>query len=114
MDCGKGINFLLTNGGRMQDYWGMNKASQPLLPFVAVPTTAGTGSDAQSFALITDPDTHQKMACGDPKALPRVAILDPELTATALPRWPLPRESTRSFMRWKRPGQTIALTFRAG
>ena len=65
MDCGKGINFLLTNGGRMQDYWGTDKATKPLLPFIAVPTTAGTGSDAQSFALITDPETHQKMACGD-------------------------------------------------
>lgn len=82
MDCGKGINFLLTNGGSMQDYWGVNKATKPLLPFIAIPTTAGTGSDAQSFALITDPETHQKMACGDSKALPRVAILDPQLTAT--------------------------------
>jgi alcohol dehydrogenase len=82
MDCGKGINFLLTNGGQMQDYWGVNKAHTPLLPFIAIPTTAGTGSDAQSFALITDPQTHQKMACGDGKALPRVAILDPDLTAT--------------------------------
>jgi alcohol dehydrogenase len=82
MDCGKGINFLLTNGGRIADYWGVNKATKPMLPFIAIPTTAGTGSDAQSFALITDPDTHQKMACGDTKALPRIAILDPELTAT--------------------------------
>ena len=82
MDCGKGINFILTNGGRMHDYWGVNKAAKPLLPFVAVPTTAGTGSDAQSAALITDPDTHAKMACWDRKALPRLAILDPELTAT--------------------------------
>jgi alcohol dehydrogenase len=82
MDCAKGINFILTNGGRMQDYWGTDKAAKPLLPFIAVPTTAGTGSDAQSYALITDPDTHQKMACGDAKALPRVALLDPELTAT--------------------------------
>ena len=86
MDCGKGINFLLTNGGRMADYWGVNKATQPMLPFVAIPTTAGTGSDAQSFALITDPESHQKMACGDSKALPRVAILDSELTATAPPK----------------------------
>ena len=85
MDCAKGINFLLTNGGRMQDYWGVNKATKPMLPFIAVPTTAGTGSDAQSFALITDPETHQKMACGDEKALPRLAILDPELTATTPP-----------------------------
>jgi alcohol dehydrogenase len=82
MDCGKGINFLLTNGGKMQDYWGTGKATKPLLPFIAAPTTAGTGSDAQSYALITDPETHQKMACGDKKALPRVAVLDPDLTAT--------------------------------
>ncbi len=86
MDCAKGINFMFTNGGRMQDYWGTGKATQPMLPLVAVPTTAGTGSDAQSYALITDPDTHQKMACGDPKALPRVALLDPELTATLPPK----------------------------
>lgn len=82
MDCAKGINFLLTNGGEMMDYWGVNKATRPMLPLICVPTTAGTGSEAQSFALITDPDTHQKMACGDEKALPRVAILDPELIAT--------------------------------
>jgi alcohol dehydrogenase len=86
MDCGKGINFLLTNGGRMQDYWGVNKATQPLLPFIAIPTTAGTGSDAQSAALITDPETHEKMACWDRKALPRLAILDPELTLTQPPK----------------------------
>lgn len=86
MDCAKGINFLVTNGGRMQDYWGTGKASKLLLPLVAIPTTAGTGSDAQSYALITDPDTHQKMACGDAKALPRIALLDPELTATQPPK----------------------------
>jgi alcohol dehydrogenase len=53
---------------------------------IAIPTTAGTGSDAQSFALITDPATHQKMACGDKSCLPRVSILDPELTATQPPK----------------------------
>jgi alcohol dehydrogenase len=86
MDTAKGINFLLTNGGRMQDYWGTNKANKPMLPMVAIPTTTGTGSEAQSYALITDPETHQKMACGDEKALPRVAILDPDLTATQPPK----------------------------
>lgn len=85
MDCAKGINFLLSNGGRMEDYWGVNKATKPMLPLIAIPTTAGTGSDAQSFALITDPETHQKMACGDTKALPRLAILDPDLTSTTPP-----------------------------
>src|SRR6185437_10986900 len=86
MDCAKGINFIYSNGGRMQDYWGVDKATKPMLPMIAIPTTAGTGSDAQSFALITDPDTHQKMACGDKKALPKVALLDPDLTATQPPK----------------------------
>ena len=54
MDCAKGANFLLTNGGRMQDYWGIGKATQPMLPMIAVPTTSGTGSEAQSFALIAN------------------------------------------------------------
>lgn len=80
MDCAKGINFLLTNGGRMQDYWGGGKAAKAMLPLIAIPTTAGTGSEAQSFALISDPETHQKMACGDPKAAAAVAILDPAIT----------------------------------
>lgn len=82
MDCAKGINFLLTNGGVMSDYKGVGKATKPMLPLVAVPTTAGTGSEAQSFAVIADPETHMKMACGDKKAAARVAILDPDLTIT--------------------------------
>ena len=82
MDTAKGCNFLLTNGGNMIDYWGIGKAHQPMLPIIAVPTTAGTGSEMQSFALIADEDNHQKMACGDPKAAPKVAILDPTLTLT--------------------------------
>src|SRR5205085_5911649 len=68
------------NGGRMQDYWGLGKAKSPMLPLIAIPTTGGTGSECQSFALITDEETHQKMACGDPKAAARIAILDPALT----------------------------------
>ncbi len=85
MDCAKGANFLLTNGGRMHDYRGFGKATLPMLPMIAVPTTSGTGSEAQSFAVIADADTHMKMACGDAKAACRVAILDPELTIT-MPR----------------------------
>jgi alcohol dehydrogenase len=82
MDCAKGINFLYTNGGRMQDYWGEGKALKEMLPMIAVPTTAGTGSESQSFALISDAATHVKMACGDKKASFRTAILDPQLTVT--------------------------------
>jgi alcohol dehydrogenase len=80
MDCAKGINFLLTNGGRMADYRGYGKATKPMLPMIAIPTTAGTGSEAQTYALISDAETHVKMACGDVKAAFRVALLDPALT----------------------------------
>jgi len=80
LDCAKGINFVLTGGGTMSDYRGYGKASRPMLPMVGVPTTAGTGSDAQSYALISDGVTHVKMACGDSKASFRTVILDPELT----------------------------------
>ena len=86
MDTAKGCNFILTNGGAMKDYWGIGKASQPMLPSIMIPTTAGTGSECQSFALIADNATHQKMACGDPKAMAKVAILDPELTLSQPPR----------------------------
>ncbi len=82
MDCAKGINFLYCCGGRMQDYWGVGKATADMLPMLAVPTTAGTGSESQSFALISDAETHLKMACGDRRAAFLVAILDPELTVT--------------------------------
>ena len=85
MDCAKGINFLLTNDGEMKDYLGYGKVRQPLLPMIGIPTTAGTGSEAQSYALISDAQTHNKMACGDPTASFRVALLDPALT-TSQPR----------------------------
>ena len=80
LDCAKGINFLLTNGGRMEDYRGYGKAARPLLPMIGIPTTAGTGSEAQSYAVVADAATRVKMACGDPTAAFRVALLDPELT----------------------------------
>jgi alcohol dehydrogenase len=86
MDCAKGINFLVTNGGSIRDYWGVGKATKPMLPMIAVPTTAGTGSETQSFALISDAKSHVKMACGDKKASFRVALLDPNLTVTQPPR----------------------------
>jgi alcohol dehydrogenase len=82
LDCAKAINFVLSNGGVIEDYWGWAKAARPMLPMIGIPTTAGTGSEAQSYALISDATTHAKMACGDPKAAFRAAILDPALIAT--------------------------------
>lgn len=80
LDCAKGVNFVLTNGGMMRDYRGYGKAIRPMLPMIGIPTTAGTGSEAQSYALISHAETHVKMACGAPQAAFRVALLDPELT----------------------------------
>jgi len=82
LDCAKGINFVLTNGGSMREYRGYGKAVKPMLPMIGIPTTAGTGSDAQSYAIISDPATHEKMACGDPGAAFRIALLDPSVTIT--------------------------------
>jgi alcohol dehydrogenase len=83
LDCAKGINFVLRNGGSIAEYRGYGKAATPLLPMIGIPTTAGTGSEAQSYAVIADAATHMKMACGDPSAAVRIAILDPDLTITA-------------------------------
>lgn len=88
LDCAKGVNFLVTNGGSMRDYQGYGKTTRPLLPMIGVPTTAGTGSEAQSYALITDSETRVKMACGATDAAFRVAVLDPLLTVSQ------PREVT--------------------
>ncbi len=82
MDTAKGTNFILTNGGQIKDYWGVGKATKAMLPLIAIPTTAGTGSECQSAALIADEETHNKMACLDPKAAAKVAILDPALTVS--------------------------------
>lgn len=85
MDCAKGINFIYTNGGRMEDYWGDAKASQPMLPSIGIPTTTGTGSEGQRFALISQAESHVKMACGDRKARFSTVILDPGLVSS-MPR----------------------------
>jgi alcohol dehydrogenase len=80
LDTAKAINFVLTGGGRIEDYQGYGKATGPMLPMIGIPTTAGTGSEAQSYALISNAQTHTKMACGAAGAAFRAAILDPRLT----------------------------------
>src|SRR5207245_8663511 len=68
LDCAKGINFVLSNGGRMADYKGFGKATRPMLASVGGPTTAGTGSEAPCCALITDAQPQLKIACGHKEA----------------------------------------------
>ena len=80
MDCAKGNQLRADEWRPHARLLGLWQGDPPLLPMIGVPTTAGTGSEAQSYALISDVETHVKMACGDPKAAFRVAILDPELT----------------------------------
>ena len=82
IDVAKGCAFILAGGGTMEEYRGHGQARGTLKPVVAVPTTAGTGTEMQSFALIGEERTHAKMACGDSQAMPRIALLDPELTVT--------------------------------
>jgi alcohol dehydrogenase len=87
LDTCRGINFLFSGGGRMEDYWGPDEparlAGKTMLPMIGIPTTAGTGSEAQRFALISQAETHLKMACGDRRARFCRVILDPSLLASA-------------------------------
>ncbi|MDR7418489.1 MAG: iron-containing alcohol dehydrogenase [Armatimonadota bacterium] len=85
IDGAKGIALLSANGGRAADYRGTNKVPRATVPVLAVPTTAGTGSEVQSAALISDAATHEKMVIWDRKLAPCAAVLDPELTVS-LPR----------------------------
>lgn len=80
LDMAKAINAVLTNGGRIQDYYGYGKLQKPALPMIAVPATAGAGSEALSQAVLFDPDTQSNRSCGDAKLAFRLAILDPKLT----------------------------------
>ncbi len=85
LDTAKAANLLALSGGQMVDYRGYGKAKGKLLPMVGIPTTTGTGSESQSYAVIEERQSHLKMACGDPQLLFHTVILDPEL-ATSQPR----------------------------
>lgn len=85
MDCAKAINILFNRGGRLQDYAGSVLGGSALLPLVALPTSAGTGSEVSPFLLISDNESHAKMVIRDPKAIPKIAVLDPTLTRSLPP-----------------------------
>jgi len=78
-DCGKGIGLVIAGGGHIRDYEGVNKSSRPMPPFLAINTTAGTASEMTRFCIITNTDTHVKMAIVDWRVTPNVAINDPVL-----------------------------------
>ncbi len=80
-DCGKGIGILAANGGNIRDYEGVDKSTKPMPPFIAINTTAGTGSEMTRFCIITDTSRKVKMAIIDWRVTPNVAINDPLLMA---------------------------------
>jgi alcohol dehydrogenase len=78
-DCGKGIGLVVSNGGNIRDFEGVNKSAKPMPPFLAINTTAGTASEMTRFCIITNTDTHVKMAIVDWRVTPNIAINDPLL-----------------------------------
>ena len=80
IDAAKSAALLITNGGHLKEYAGVNKVTKPILPLIAIPTTAGTGSEVTIFAVMSDPDNNEKFTISSPVIAPSSAILDPELT----------------------------------
>ncbi len=78
-DCGKGVGLVIANGGRIQDFEGVDKSTTPMPPYVAVNTTAGTASEMTRFCIITDTSRKVKMAIVDWRCTPGIALDDPLL-----------------------------------
>jgi alcohol dehydrogenase len=85
LDHTKALNILLTHGGRLADYYGENKVPGPVLPLIALPTTAGTGSEVTPVAVISDKNATLKVGISSTHIIPACAICDPELTLTCPP-----------------------------
>jgi alcohol dehydrogenase class IV len=86
MDLAKVVAVLLTHGGKVQDYYGEFAVPGPVIPLIAVPTTAGTGSEVTPVAVVSDHERGAKVGVASPHLIPLIAICDPELTATCPPR----------------------------
>jgi alcohol dehydrogenase class IV len=80
MDAAKAIGVLATNDGKISDFMGANKVPKPAAPLIAIPTTAGTGSEVTPFTVITDTAKDVKMLIASPNILPRIALVDPLMT----------------------------------
>lgn len=85
LDTAKGMRIIMTEGGNLLDYEGVNVLERPLVPMVAIPTTAGTGSEVTNFAVIKDEEHHVKLSFTSPFLAPELAILDPQVTASLPP-----------------------------
>ncbi|MBE0478931.1 iron-containing alcohol dehydrogenase, partial [Candidatus Aerophobetes bacterium] len=83
IDTAKAISIMTSNSGLIQDYKGLDRIPEPGAPLIAIPTTAGTGSEATIYTIITDDKTNVKMLIGSPFLLPAVALIDPLLTVSS-------------------------------
>ena len=83
MDTGKAASILITNGGTVPDYWKGKEFTEPSIPYIAVPTTAGTGSEVTKNAVITSSDKSFKKSIRSEYMIPNVALVDPSLTLGA-------------------------------
>ena len=99
IDAGKALAAMLANPGEPLDYLEVIGRGQPLThpsaPFIAIPTTAGTGSEVTRNAVLASPEQRVKASLRSPHMLPRLAVVDPELTSTCRPRSPHPPAWTR-------------------
>ncbi|MEV0280802.1 iron-containing alcohol dehydrogenase [Streptomyces sp. NPDC050610] len=86
MDTAKALALLGVQGGHMRDYKAPRVNLGPALPVIAVPTTAGSGSEATQFTIVTDSESDEKMLCAGPAFLPLAAVVDVELTMSMPPR----------------------------
>jgi alcohol dehydrogenase len=86
LDMAKCASLILAHGGRVEDYYGEFKVPGPILPVIALPTTAGTGSEVTPVAVLSDPDRVMKIGISSPFLIPQAAICDPELTLTCPPK----------------------------
>ncbi len=85
MDMAKCVAVLLTHGGSLRDYYGENKIPSPVIAVIAVPTTAGTGSEVTPVAVVADTERGTKVGISSPYLIPRVAVCDPEMTVSCPP-----------------------------
>lgn len=90
IDCAKGIACMASNEGTFWDYMfggtgGRKKPAQPPLPLVAIPTTAGTGTEADQWAVITNEETQEKLAFGNDNSFPYLSVVDSELMRSVPP-----------------------------
>ncbi|WP_049780045.1 iron-containing alcohol dehydrogenase [Desulfotomaculum nigrificans] len=85
IDTAKSASILSKSGGNLKDYAGVNKVQEAGMPLIAIPTTAGTGSEVTVFAVMSDPDNNEKFTISSPLIAPNTTILDPVLTLTLPP-----------------------------